>query len=116
MDEVFIERLSLKGRHGVHHREREREQEFLIDIRVFADLSSAALSDRLEDTVDYGQFRKIAEEAVQKNSFYLIERLADTIAKGILDDSRVERVEVTVRKPAVYADALPGITITRSRT
>ena len=100
MDHIFIEKLSLKGKHGVHSHEREVEQEFLIDISAKFDTALAARTDKLEDTLDYVRFRDLAMEAVGKNSFFLIERLADTIARRILEDTRIESVSVTVRKPA----------------
>jgi len=115
MDRVFIEALSLKGKHGVGEHERATEQEFLIDIAAEFDAGKAASSDRLEDTVDYGRFRAIAASVVSGNSFFLIERLAGRIAEEVLTDKRITKVSVTVRKPAVYEDAVPGVTIVRTR-
>lgn len=115
MDVVFIEKLILRGKHGVREHERNTEQEFLIDIAAECDTRSAAASDALEDTIDYGRFRDIAAEVVANNSFYLIERMADRIAERILEDVRISKVIVTVRKPAVYTNATPGITIERTR-
>lgn len=115
MDTVFIEGLSLKGKHGVHEHERQVEQEFIIDIRADIDTNNAVRSDKLEDTANYSDFMRIAEEVVRKNSFYLIERLGETIAKRVLDDARIVRVEVTVRKPAALQNGKPGVRIVRSR-
>jgi dihydroneopterin aldolase len=115
MDRVFIEQLSLKGKHGVGVHEREVEQEFLIDIDADFDTRKSALTDALKATVDYGRFRDIATDVVTKNTFYLIETLAERIAVKILEDSRIARVRVTVRKPTVYTNALPGVSITRER-
>src|SRR3989338_4300417 len=115
MDIVFIEDLALRGKHGVSDEERRNEQEFLVDIRASCSTKRAAASDKLEDTLDYGQFRAIAEDVVAHNSFYLIERVAESIAERILEDVRVAHVAVTVRKPAVYTDAVPGVTIERTR-
>ena len=115
MDRVFIHDLHLRGKHGVGEAERSTEQEFLIDIEAEFDATNAATSDKIEDTIDYARFREIAREAVEKNSFYLIEKLADRIASGILEDARVRKVSVSVRKPAVYKDCTPGVTIVRER-
>lgn len=115
MDTVFIEGLRLSGKHGVHEHERQNEQEFIIDIHGTLDIRTAALSDNLTDTVDYSHFAVIAREVVEKNSFDLIERLADTICSRILEDKRLTGVSVTIRKPAALGNGLPGVTIVRTR-
>jgi dihydroneopterin aldolase len=116
MDKVFIEGLQLRGRHGVYSHERENEQEFLIDIVAELDTSAAAMSDNITDTADYTKFCATARETVEDNSFYLIERLADAIARRILEDVRIARVEITIRKPAALAFGVPGVTVIRTRT
>lgn len=115
MDRVFIRDISLFGKHGVHESERLNEQEFIIDIVAEFDAALAAETDDLKDTVDYVDFLAIAKEAVEQNSFYLIERLGERIAQKILSDARIVRVEVTVRKPTALQNGKPGITIARSR-
>jgi len=115
MDRVFIEDLRLSGKHGVREHERQNEQEFVIDITASADTRAAVASDNLADTVDYSHFAAVAKEIVGGESFYLIERLADTICSHILEDKRIQQVEVTIRKPAALKNGLPGVTIIRSR-
>jgi 7,8-dihydroneopterin aldolase/epimerase/oxygenase len=115
MDRIFIERLSLKGKHGVHDREREVEQEFLFDIAVECDTQKAGSTDHLADTLDYVRFRDIAREVVEENSFYLIEKLAETVAQKILEDVRVLTVSVTIRKPAALESGVPGVVVIRTR-
>lgn len=115
MDRVFIRDISLFGKHGVHESERLNEQEFIIDIVAEFDAAQAAETDELADTVNYVDFLAIAKEAVEQNSFYLIERLGERIAQKILTDARISTVEVTVRKPAALTNGKPGITIVRTR-
>lgn len=115
MDRVFIRDISLFGKHGVEPAERLSEQEFRIDISVEFDSRKAAASDDLADTVDYMPFADMIKDVVERNSFYLIERLAEAIAARILEDSRIQHVEVTVIKPAALTNGTPGVTIVRSR-
>lgn len=115
-DSIFVEGLHLRGKHGVRERERQNEQEFLVDIRAEFDARAAAKSDNIGDALNYEHFCKVAREAVEHNSFHLIERLADTIAQGILGDLRITRVEVTVRKPAALPSGVPGVRIVRTRS
>lgn len=115
MDTIFIRELSLRGKHGVGEAERQTEQEFLIDIEVSFDTRAAAKSDNIADTLNYSDFRNVARDVVENNTFYLIERLADTIAQRLFADTRIAAVAVSIRKPAVYPDATPGIRIERKR-
>ncbi len=115
MDTVFVENLEIIGTHGVHEHERKFEQKFLIDITATFDASAAATSDKLEDTLDYGNFCRIARKIIEAKPVYLIEKLALTIANRILEDARIRSVSVTIRKPSVLASGVPGITITRNR-
>ena len=115
MDEVFLQGLSVYGKHGVLPRERKVEQEFVIDIAAHVDTTKAAATDALDDTVDYVRFRDIVEAVIKTESHYLIERVADRIAVRILEDIRVVDVSVTIRKPAVLPNGVPGIKIMRSR-
>ena len=115
MDSVFLNGLSINGKHGVMPRERKIEQEFIIDIAAKVDTSAAAASDALADTVDYVRFRDIAEDVIKNESHYLIERVADRIATRILEDARIQEITIKIRKPAVLPNGIPGITITRTR-
>ena len=111
-----MEDLEVIGTHGVHEHERKFEQKFLIDIKATFDASSAAASDKLEDTLDYGSFCRIARKIIESEPVYLIEKLALTIANRILEDMRINSVSVTIRKPSVLASGVPGITIERKKS
>lgn len=66
---------------------------------MVVDLSVAAGSDRLADTVDYGALAVTATEVVAGERFHLLERLAERIASRVAaTDARIEQVTVTVRK------------------
>src|SRR3989338_10196438 len=112
---IFIERLVLKGKHGVSDREREVAQEFQIDISAEADTRASAESDEISDTVNYKDFAEIAREVIEGPSSHLIETLAHRIAKRILEDERIKAVSVTVRKPQVLPSGVPGVTMVRGQ-
>jgi dihydroneopterin aldolase len=116
MDRIFIEKLLLKGRHGVLDHERLVEQEFLVDISVEFDTHNAAKSDKIKDTIDYVRFYEIARDVMGGAPFFLIERLAETIAQKILEDARIEQVSISVRKPLALEAGVPGVTVIRART
>lgn len=115
MDKIFVEGLSIQGKHGVYAKERRVEQEFLIDILAEFDSSAAGESDKLKDTLDYTKFQTIAEEVIASSPTYLIEKLGAKIGDRILEDARITSVSVTIRKPAALKNGVPGVTITRKK-
>jgi dihydroneopterin aldolase len=101
------DRLSLLGmrfqaRHGVLPHEKVEPQPFEVDLVLHADLSVAAASDDLADTIDYSALYDLVAAIVAGPSFDLIEGLAGAIARAALaatDPRLVGGVEVRVRKP-----------------
>ena len=90
--------MSFQGRHGVRPAERERPQEFKVDIEVDVDLSEPGKTDRVEDTIDYRQLRAIAKDVIEGESQKLLETLASRIAEQALQLRRVARVSVRISK------------------
>ena len=94
---VELEGLEVPGRHGVGEHERAAERVFLWD--VWFDVPDAALSDRIEDAVDYRDVAGCIGEISSGRSFHLVEGLAAAAADAILSRFPVEAVGVRVRKP-----------------
>lgn len=86
--------------HGVMQEEHRIGGRFEVDVSMDLDIGEAARHDRLSATVDYEKIYRLVHDIVTQNNFYLIERLAFLIAHRVQETyARVERVEVTVRKP-----------------
>jgi dihydroneopterin aldolase len=104
-DEIALRGMRFMGRHGLAPEERADPQPFEVDLVLRLDLSRAATSDDLSDTVDYVSVFEVARRIVEGRSFQLMEALAGTIADAVLAGFPVEEVEVRVRKPKA---PLPG--------
>lgn len=99
MDKISVMGLSVEACHGLLDFERVTPQPFVIDLALFGDFT-ACQSDRIEDTVNYAGAADLARRVVRENSFFLIERLAEAIAKELLEAfPLIKRVRVTVHKP-----------------
>ena len=96
---VELHGLEIFGRHGATEDERERGQSFLYDVEL--DVSDAALSDRLEDAVDYEEVAACIRSVSDARQFTLLEALAAVAADEIVARFPVARVRVRVRKPEV---------------
>lgn len=101
MDRIEIRGLRVFGRHGVFPRERREGQHFVIDLTLDCDLSAAAASDALAETIDYGTLAERVAVAVTDTRFDLIEALAGHIADLALAEDGVAAVTVRVAKPEV---------------
>ncbi len=99
MIEVELSGLEVFGYHGVEEEERRAGQTFLFDIRL--DVPDDALSDRIEDAVDYRLVAETVREVSDAQAFNLLEALAAATADAILSRYAVEAVRVRVRKPNV---------------
>ena len=96
---VEVAGLELHGHHGATENEQQRGQPFLFDVRL--EVSDAALSDRLEDAVDYREVARCVRDVSDGRRFRLLEALAAAVAEAIVERFAVERVRVRVRKPHV---------------
>ena len=115
-DELAVTGIECYGHHGVFKFEKREGQVFVVDLVLGVDTTSAAASDDLHDTVDYGSLVTSVKAAVEKDPVDLIETLAQRIAAVCLLDDRVEWARVTVHKPDAPIDATfsdVALTITR---
>lgn len=118
-DRIFITGLSLHAYHGVMAHEAKVGQTFTIDLDLDIDLTEAARSDKVKDTVSYDQVADCASKAFTGQRFRLIEAAAGAVADAILAAfPRVRAIAVTIHKPhapiaATFNDV--GVTIARSR-
>jgi len=115
-DKILIKDLLIRGIIGIHDWEREKKQDILINIEMEADCRPAGLSDDFRDAVDYRAVTKSVIGLIEGSEFYLVERLAEEIAKICLQDSRVALARVRVEKPgAVRFSRSVGVEVERMR-
>jgi dihydroneopterin aldolase len=118
-DRIFISGLSLHAYHGVMPYEGKVGQTFTIDLTLDIDLSAAARSDKVADTVSYDKVVECATAAFVAQKFRLIEAAAGKVADALLTKfPRVQGVTVTIHKPhapiaATFSDV--GVTLVRTR-
>lgn len=119
LDEITLTGLRVFGRHGVFDVERERGQDFVIDVALRLDTQPAAASDDVVDTAHYGEVAERIVRIVGGDPVNLIETLAARIADALLaDDPRLASVRVVVHKPQAPIDASftdVSVAIERSR-
>jgi 7,8-dihydroneopterin aldolase/epimerase/oxygenase len=96
---VEISGLSVYTHHGVDEAERQVGQRLVFDISFELDRCDATVTDRLEDTIDYGDVCQQVALAAQERSFRTLERLCSRVADRMIERYGVEEVSVRAAKP-----------------
>ena len=116
MDKIFIHALKAEAIIGIYDWERQVRQTVLIDLELAADIRKAALTDSIDDTLNYKRVAKRILAFVEGSQFHLVETLAEHVAMLVLDEFGVSWVRIILSKPgAVRSSKDVGVTIERDR-
>jgi len=117
MDAIIIEGLKVDTVIGCFNWERQIIQPLMLDLTIHNDLSQAAHSDELEDTLNYAQICELAAQVIQEAQPKLIEHAAQLVLKCLFSTfPSIESISITIRKPAIIAQAnAVGIRLERNR-
>ena len=97
--EVELRGLSIYTHHGVSDAEQEVGQRLEIDVSFDVPDCDAVLTDRVEDTIDYGEVCDIVALAATERSYRTLERLAHVIGERLAERFGCEHVRVRAAKP-----------------
>jgi dihydroneopterin aldolase len=92
---IEISRLSLYTHHGATEAEQETGQRLIFDISFEVEDCDATVTDRLDDTVDYGVVCQAVALIATERSYRTLERLATAVADML--EERFHAVSVIVR-------------------
>jgi 7,8-dihydroneopterin aldolase/epimerase/oxygenase len=96
---VEIVGLSLYTHHGVTEEERKVGQRIVLDVRFDVGEPDALITDRVEDTVDYGEVCQVIALLAQQRFYRTLERLCAVIADRLSSQFGAESVTVKASKP-----------------
>jgi len=114
MDIIFLGGLEIKTIIGIYDWERETKQTVALDIEMAFDITKAAKSDHIADTLDYKAVSKRIISFVEKSEFFLVEKLIEEIASIIRTEFDVPWVKIILNKKGAISGASDvGIIIER---
>lgn len=120
MDYIHVSGIRAYGYTGYLAEEQVLGQWFEVDVKLWLDISKAAKTEDIGQTVDYRSTINLVKDLIKNSKFLLIERLVETIADSILkQNDRVSQVQVILSKPAAPIPDFGGkisIDITRNRS
>ena len=117
MDKIFIHALKTETIVGIFDWERQVKQTVVMDIEFSADIRKAALSDSIDDTLNYKGVAKRVLAFVEESSFHLVETLAEHVAMLVLEEFGVSWMSLSLSKPgAIRSSRDVGVTLERTRS
>jgi FolB domain-containing protein len=115
-DRIEIHDLLLRCIVGINPEERVKKQDVIINITLWGDMRQAGKTDAIDDAINYKTLTKRVIDHVEQSNYFLLERLAHTIAEISVVDFGVERATVTVEKPGALRFARSvGVTVERTQ-
>ena len=116
MDKIFIHALKTEAIIGIFDWERQVKQTVVVDIEISADIRKAALSDSIDDTLNYKRVAKRVSAFVEESKFHLVETLAEHLAMLILEDFGSASVRISLSKPGAIRNSRDvGVMLERNR-
>jgi FolB domain-containing protein len=115
MSKISIVELEVFYCVGVKDEERAEPQRLLVTVDMSLDFSSAAVSDRIERTINYAE---VAQELLtygQGRSWKLLEKLVANIADLIMARYKPLAVAVEIKKFSVPKAKHVSVSLTRTR-
>lgn len=99
MENLTLKGLSFHAPHGYYEEEREKGNDFEVDLAFTADLRQAGHTDELRQTIDYQKAEELVRRVMEGPSVKLIETLTLRIGESIFEAfPELQKLEVAVRK------------------
>jgi len=98
MDIIFLNDLRIDTIIGIYDWERQAKQTVILDIEMGTDISKAAKSDAIEDTINYKEVAKRLFSFIGESEFELVEKLAESITDILLNEFDVPWCRLRLNK------------------
>jgi len=103
---LVLSRITFEGRHGVTENERKSLRTFEVDVEIETPLEEASSSDKLEDTIDYGDVAEIIVDLGTKETHHLLESLGSRMLDALGERFPAASFRLELRK--LSPPACPG--------
>jgi len=95
---IRLKNMNFYGYHGVYDFEKEQGTNFEIDLELFTALSKSSKSDNIKDTINYEEVYELVKKVFCSKSYFLLEKLADSISRSIFKSYKIDKLIIRVRK------------------
>jgi phosphoglycolate phosphatase len=112
-DEIRIEELEIFTRIGVPDEERAAPQRLTVSLTLQTRRGFGEMEENLARTVDYAGVCEELQSFVRDREDRLIETLADAMARHLIDNFEIARVEIELRKFILPATKFVAVRVAR---
>ena len=116
MGKIAIVDLEVHYNIGVTDQERAQPQKLLLTVEMTLDFTGAALTDRVEKTVNYQRVSEDLLQFGQGRSWKLLEKLVSNIADRILVEYEPDSVLVEAKKFVIPQARYVSVSLARARS
>ena len=111
-DEIRVQGILISANVGILEKEKRKAQPLIVNVVASLDLTKAAASHSVSDTVDYRRIVRVVEKVAASRHWPLLEGLAEQLAKDIKALGAV-RVCIQLTKPESLQNGVPSVTVER---
>lgn len=105
MAKIIIDNLKITCTIGTLPHEKTTPQDIYVDITISTDVSAAAQSDDLTQSIDYTKIAELCISTASQCHHELLENLAYEMIKSITYQLDIDNIRLKIKKPAAIADA-----------
>lgn len=101
---------------GVGDQERAQPQKLLVTVEMNVDFSAAAMTDRVEKTINY---QRVVDDLLrfgEGRSWRLLEKLVSNIADRVMNEYEPDSVVVEVKKFVIPQARYVAVSLTRTHS
>jgi len=99
MGKIVIEEMEFYAFHGHYQEEQIVGNRFLVDLEMDTDLSGPAISDNLNDAVNYQQAYQIIKKEMRRTKSNLLENIGKRILDALYAEmSGIKKATIRIRK------------------
>ncbi len=117
MDKVFIRNLKAEAIIGIYDFERVKKQPIIVTLEMQWNNKKPASTENILDALDYEKISNSVKSLIEESTFQLVETLAETITKHIIETYGTDWVMLELNKPDAisFTDSV-GIMIARQKS
>src|SRR5881394_2604713 len=115
MSRINIVDLEVFYNIGVTEEERAKPQRLLITVEMDEDFATAALTDRVEKTINYFDVAQELLKYGEGRSWKLMEKLVSNLADHVMSKYRPENLAIEIKKFPIPQARYVSVAVTRSR-
>ncbi len=105
MDKIFLHALKAEAIIGIYDWERQVKQTVIVDLEMNGTIRKAALSDSIDDTLNYKKVAKRVLTFIEASQYHLVETLTEQIAMLLLSEFSLSWVRVSLSKPGAVRNS-----------